>query len=385
MKLPRKKIVRGMLRKEFTQVFRDKRMVMMMFGSPVLMLLLFGYAVNTDVTGIKAAVLDEDRSGMSREFIREFTGGGYFTVTAAEGSSDEMTALLDRGEADMFLHIQKGFAAGIRSGGGSRVQLIVDGSDSSRAGVILSYVNRITGNFSEEKFIDRVRIVALSRQGGGLSAVKGIEIRERALFNPELASRNFYLPGVLGLLIALITIMLTSMSVVKERESGTMEQIVVSPIRPSEFIAGKTLPFAIVSFAVICVIALITIFWFKVPFNGSFLFLMVSSLLFILASLAVGLFISTVSSTQQQAMLSSFLFFLPAILFSGFVFPIYSMPEAVQAVTFLNPLRYFIVIVRGVFLKGTGIVYLWPELAGLAVLGGTLFALSARRLSRRME
>jgi ABC-2 type transport system permease protein len=374
-----------MLRKEFTQVFRDKRMVMMMFGSPVLMLLLFGYAVNTDVTGIKAAVLDEDRSGMSREFIREFTGGGYFTVTAAEGSSDEMTALLDRGEADMFLHIQKGFAAGIRSGGGSRVQLIVDGSDSSRAGVILSYVNRITGNFSEEKFIDRVRIVALSRQGGGLSAVKGIEIRERALFNPELASRNFYLPGVLGLLIALITIMLTSMSVVKERESGTMEQIVVSPIRPSEFIAGKTLPFAIVSFAVICVIALITIFWFKVPFNGSFLFLMVSSLLFILASLAVGLFISTVSSTQQQAMLSSFLFFLPAILFSGFVFPIYSMPEAVQAVTFLNPLRYFIVIVRGVFLKGTGIVYLWPELAGLAVLGGTLFALSARRLSRRME
>ncbi|HPO44555.1 MAG TPA: ABC transporter permease, partial [Spirochaetota bacterium] len=207
----------------------------------------------------------------------------------------------------------------------------------------------------------------------------------RALFNPDLASRNFLLPGVLGLLIALITIMLTSMSVVKERESGTMEQIIVSPLRPMEFVAGKTLPFAIIGFADICVVTLIAIAWFRVPFNGSFALLLMSGVLFILSTLAVGLYISTVSRTQQQAMLSTFLFFVPAILFSGFVFPIYAMPIPVQAVTFLNPLRYFITIIRGIFLKGVGAGVLWPEMLALFALGGALLFFSVRRFSGRME
>jgi ABC-2 type transport system permease protein len=349
------------------------------------MLLIFGYAANTDVTGIDMVVVDEDRSAASRDFTRRITASGYFSLEAAPDSAAEGTRLLDAGRADMMLHIGRGFTSGVKSGRGAAVQLILDGSDSSRASVIMAYVNRITGAYSFGYLQDRIRILALARDAGGARAKQSVRLAERALFTPDLASRNFLLPGVLGLLIALITIMLTSMSVVKERESGTMEQIIVSPLRPMEFVAGKTLPFAIIGFADICVVTLIAIAWFRVPFNGSFALLLVSGVLFILSTLAVGLYISTVSRTQQQAMLSTFLFFVPAILFSGFVFPIYAMPVPIQAVTFLNPLRYFITIIRGIFLKGVGAGVLWPEMLALFALGGALLFFSVRRFGGRME
>ncbi len=381
----RASILKSMLRKEFKQLFRDKRMVMVLFAAPVFMLLIFGYAVITDVKDVRMAVMDRDKSSESRAFIRLFTASGYFLPFAYSESERELELLMDTGRIDMFMQIEAGFEKRVRSGRGAEVQIVVDGSDSVRASVAMSYVNAIAGTYSMDFLQKDVRASLVARGAGGTRFKQAIELKERALFNPDLASRNFYLPGILGLLIMLIGIMLTSMAVVKEREIGTIEQITVSPLRPAEFIVGKMLPFAIVSFVDIVVISIIAIGYFGVPFNGSYVFLLFSSAFFIMCSLAVGLFISTISRTQQQAVLSTFLFFLPAILFSGFMFPIYAMPVVIQVITFADPLRYFIEIIRGVFLKGVGIACLWHDLVGLLALGVIMFFFAVRRFTRRMD
>jgi ABC-2 type transport system permease protein len=381
----RKNILKSLLIKEFKQVFRDKRMRITLFLSPIIMLFLLGYAVNTDVKMIKMAVLDEDKSFESRKFIQKFTSSGYFLYYTDLSSEKEINLLLDKGEADIFLHIPIDFSKNVKSGRHTDVQLILDGTDSSRASVIVSYAAQITNEFSLNFFQDRIKMLVLSRSMEGMRMKESIGVRERALFNPDLASRNFYLPGVLGLLISIVTIMLTSMAVVKEKESGTIEQIIVSPLKPVEYIAGKTLPFAIIGFADILLIIFITILLFRVPFNGSFIFLLFSGIVYIISSLSIGLYISTISRTQQQAMLSTFIYFMPAMLFSGFVFPIYTMPFSIQVITYFNPLRYFITIIRGVFLKGVGLTVLWPEITALFIIGLVLFFLSVRRFARRME
>jgi ABC-2 type transport system permease protein len=371
--------------KEFKQILRDKRMKMMLFGSPVLMLLMFGYAVNTDISEIKIVILDSDRTSESRELISRFTASGYFKYYAELDSPDKADYFLDNGEADMYMHIPRDFKKNLLSGKTAELQIILDGTDSSRASVILTYVNQISSDFSLDYLSQKIRMTLLSRGNPAGRFKEPLPVKERVMFNPDLTSRNFYLPGVLGLLVALITIMLTSMSVVKERESGTIEQIIVSPLRSVEFVAGKTLPFAIIGIVEIIVITIITITWFRVPFNGSFVFLIFSSFFYILSTLSVGLFISTVSQTQQQAMLSTFLFFIPAILLSGFVFPIYAMPEIFQYITYLNPMRYFMIIIRGIFLKGVGFSVLWTELLFLTILGSVLIYFSIRRFNRRFE
>jgi ABC-2 type transport system permease protein len=386
MKPPiRKNILKSLLIKEFKQIFRDKRMRITLFLSPMIMLFLLGYAVNTDVKMITMAVFDEDKSGESRKFIQKFISSNYFLYHSDLASGKGINLLLDKGEAEIFLHIPVGFSKDVKSGRHTNVQLILDGTDSNRASVIVSYATQITNEFSLDYFKDRIRMLVLSRSMDGIRMKENIVVRERVLFNPELASRNFYLPGVLGLLISIVTIMLTSMAVVKEKESGTIEQIIVSPLRPVEYIAGKTLPFAIIGFADIFLIIFITIIFFGVPFNGSFIFLLFSGIVYIISSLSIGLYISTISRTQQQAMLSTFIYFMPAMLFSGFIFPIYTMPLSIQIITYFNPLRYFITIIRGVFLKGVGITVLWPELSALLLIGSLLFTLSVRRFARRME
>jgi ABC-2 type transport system permease protein len=322
--------IRRMVKKEFLQLFRDRKLRLFIIAPPVLMLFVFGYAVNTDVNRVMIAVLDEDRSFMSRDFIARFTVSPYFSCYASVSSADEAAEMLDRGEADLFLHVERDFSRRIKKNSTGHVQAIVDGSDSTRASVIISYINSIMASFAMEKMSQRVRLGVMAHNSAG-RALKGlVEMKERIYFNQDLLSGNFYLPGVIGLLIALITIMLTSMSIVKERESGTIEQINVSPLRPLEYIMGKTMPFAMVAFMDIILISLLTIAWFDVPFRGSFIFLLASGFFFILSTIAVGLFISTISMTQQQAMLSSFLFFIPSILLSGYIFPVYSMPEPEQ-------------------------------------------------------
>lgn len=364
---------------------RDKKLRLLIMGPPIFMLIIFGYAVNTDVEEVSCAILDRDRSATSRELIRHFTASPYFSWYADVPSSRQAVEMLDSGKIDLFINIEKDFARKIKTGGTGTVQAILDGSDSTRASVIQSYVNGVVSGFTRKHMESRIRTAIMRHDAGQRVTAGTVDIRERIFFNQDLTSTNFYLPGVIGLLIALVTIMLTSMSIVKEREIGTIEQINVSPLHPFEFIMGKLVPFAMVAFVDIIIVTVLAILWFSVPFRGSFLFLLASGLLFILSTLAVGLFISTISRTQQQAMLSSFLFFIPAILLSGFIFPIYSMPGVIQLTTFFNPLRYFISIARGVFLKGTGPAVLWPDLLLMTALSLALLFLSVKRYSKRME
>ncbi len=378
-------ILKSFIVKEFRQILRDNRMKMMLFGAPVLMLVIFGYAVNTDVVNIRMAVLDSSRSSESRSFLDRFTASGYFVYYTNAESPDMGAAALDRGDVDMFINIPYDFSRNLKKGKQAAVQIIVDGSDSSRSSVILAYISQITNDYSERFLEKSVMLTMRNRGTGTVISAGGVMLNERTLFNPELKSRNFFLPGVLGLLVALITIMMTSMSVVKERESGTIEQIIVSPIKPLEFVTGKTLPFAIVGFVDIVVIAFITIVWFRVPFNGSFILMLLCGGFYIICTLGVGLYISTISQTQQQAMLSTFLFFIPSIILSGFIFPIYAMPPVFRIITLVNPMRYFIDITRGIFLKGVGVTVLWESILALGFLSVIFLALSVRRVNRRFE
>ena len=377
--------IKSMLRKEFKQLFRDPRLRIMIIGPPILMLMLFGYAVNTDVDTVRLAVLDEDKTAMSRDFVRAFTASPTFEYYSAVDSSRYAVQMLDRGDIDFFLQIERGFSRNIRKGITTQVQVIVDGSDSSRASVVISYINSVVSTYTQALLRDRVTRAVLQKNAAGRQLPGGIVLEQRIFFNQSLVSINFFLPGVIGLLIALITIMVTSMSIVRERESGTIEQINVSPLRPVEYIMGKMIPFAIVAFVDICIVTFLAILWFHVPFRGSFVFLLFSGIVFILSTLSVGLYISTISATQQQAMLSSFLFFVPAILLSGFIFPIYAMPESIQIVTYLNPLRYFIEITRAIFLKGAGFMVLWKDVALMLLIGMALLFMSVKRYSKRME
>ncbi len=391
----RPKVLISMIKKEFAQVLRDIKMRGVVFGPPIIMIVIFGYAINMDVNTVNLAVLDEDKTSMSRGLIEKFTGSGYFIMYSYLYSDKELMPLMDRGRVEAFIHIRKGLSKNLKTGRVSELQVIIDGTDSNRGAIITAYVNEIMQGFFMDEYFGRIKAQILYRMSGlpgtqageaaGMVMPRGVRIIDRAYFNPTLLSKNYFLPGVIGFIVSLITVMLTSMSIVKERESGTMEQIVVSPIKPMEFIMGKTIPFAIIGFIDMLIVTIITIFWFDVPFNGSIAFLYFAAFFYILCSLAVGIFISTISKTQQQAMMSFFLYFIPAILFSGFAFPIYAMPETIQFITYLNPLMYFMVIIRGVFLKGVGITVLWKEVLVLTVIGVVLLNLSARRLSRRME
>lgn len=385
MKPVRINILQSILIKEFAQLFRDIKMRIVIVVPPILMLIIFGYAVTTDVKAIGMAVLDENRDAVSRGLVERFVSSGYFLPVAYLRSAKELTPLIDSGAVEVYLHLERGFSQKIKTGRDASVQIIIDGTDSNRAAVIVSYVNEIVNTLSREALGNRITTLIMSRSLQGMRFKKMVELKERVFFNPDLVSRNYFLPGVIGLLISLITVMLTSMSIVKERETGTIEQIIVSPIKPLELILGKTVPFVIIGFVDIVIITIIAIVWFDVPFHGSFLFLLFSGFLYILSTIPIGLYISTVSKTQQQAMLSFFLVFLPAILLSGFIFPIYSMPDIIQLITYLNPLRYFMSVIRGVFLKGVGFIALWKDLLGLLIIGISLIVLSTRRFSKRLE
>ncbi len=371
--------------KEFKQMFRDPRMRLVIFAAPVIMLLILGYAVNTDVKDVKMTVFDEDRTRLSRELLEKFTGSGYFFVFNSLHSQSELDKVMNRGDAEVYIHIGKDFSKKIKAGKNSIIQIIVDGTDSSRAAVIVSYVDQITTLYSLDYLNKRVRLFILNRGIKGVKFRQNIEMKQRVFFNPDLSSRNFFLPVVLGLVVSLITIVLTSMSIVKERETGTIDQLIVSPIRPFQLIAGKTVPFIIVSFFDVIIVTLITIFWFNVPFKGDFFFLFFACLLYIISTVSIGLYISTISKSQQEALLSTFLYFIPSLLFSGFIFPIYAMPQEIQLITYINPMAYFVRIIRGVFLRGTSFIELWKEMLMLLFIGGILFYLSTGRFRRRLE
>ena len=379
--------LKHMLIKEFIQIFRDPRMKAVIFGTPIIQLVVIGYAVTTDVTQVATAVADFDRTQETREIARRFESSGYFRVVRWVEDSKDVRTLIDQGEVKVAIQFDPGFARDLARGRTAVIQVIVDGTDSNTASVVLDYANRIIAQVNREKLQALLAARAVAR--GGFApitpgALPGVELRSRAWFNPDLRSRNYYIPGVIAILIMLTLMMMTAMAIVREREIGTMEQLLVSPIRPAELILGKTLPFALIGFFDVVIITTVAVLWFTVPIQGSLILLFGTTSLFLLPVLGIGLYISTISKTQQQALMSTFFFFQPAMLLSGFAFPIANMPEAIQYLTYLNPLRYFLIIIRGIFLKGNGADILWPQMLALFVLGVSVLTASTLRFHKRL-
>ena len=349
------------------------------FIVPILQSLIFGYAVTTDVNTVATVVLDRDNSVESRDLIAAFAHSGYFDVKRYLESEGEIDGVMNHGDAVAVLHIENGFERAINQGRTAPMQIIIDGVDSNTAGIVAGYVQRIVQDKSNLIFKDSVvRAYGISEE------MPTLALESRAWFNENLESRNYYVPGVLATILTLVTLTLTSMAIVREKEVGTMEQIMVTPITKFEFILGKSAPFVIIGFIDVIAILLVALFWFEVPLRGSLLLLFFSVALYLMNTLGIGLFISTISLTQQQAMMSVFIFYFPAILLSGFIFPIANMPEVIQWVTLLNPMKYFLIIIRGIFLKGVGLRILWPQLCILALMGSFVIAMATRRFRKQM-
>jgi ABC-2 type transport system permease protein len=371
--------IKHMLIKEFIQILRDPRMRGVLFIAPILQLLVFGYAVTTDVNHVTTAVYDLDGSASSRDLLARFSRSGYFDVLEHVGDESRVRRLLDEGTVLCVIRVNHGFEGDLLAGRTADVQLLTDGTDSNTARFVLDYASRIVGRYSQET---QVRLV--TRLMGPIRRPGQVSLETRSWFNDNLESRNYFVPGVMAMLILITTLMLTSMAIVREKEIGTMEQIMVTPITPTEFILGKTLPFVVIGYADVFIITAVAVLWFDVPIRGSLIPLLVATGLYLMTTIGIGLMISTLSRTQQQAMMTSFFFALPFIMLSGFMFPIANMPTVIQWLTYLDPLRYFLVVIRGVFLKGVGMHVLWPQMVGLAVLGVVTLAFASRKFHKTM-
>lgn len=373
--------IRGMLIKEFIQVFRDKRTRFVLFGPPIIQMLVFGYAATLDIQHVPTAVLDFDNSQVSRDLISRFTASPYFDIRARLDDHRQIGELIDRGDVIIALQINAGFAKDINKGQTAHLQVIVDSSNSNTALIAVGYVNQIASRFSQDYQMER-----LLRTSPLLAPqLPRIVLEHRPWFNTDLHSQWFFVPGIIGNLVLVMVVTLTAFAVVREREIGTLEQIMVTPIGRLEFILGKTVPFFLVGLLDTVFISLVGTFWFGVPFRGSIWVLALGAILFIICMLGIGLFTSTISKTQQQAMVASFFFIMPAIIFSGFGTPISSMPEFLQQLTYLDPLRYFLDVLRGVYLKGVGLEALWPQMASMGVFGVIMLTISVMRFQKSLD
>jgi len=362
------------------QTLRDKRMRVTLIVPPILQLIIFGYAANLDVKHIRTAIRDLDQSVESRDLIGRFGSSSYFDIVSFPNTTKGVQDLINQGGVTVGIEIPTDFSRKLKKGDTAMVQIVLDGSESNTALIALGYANQILSEFSTQVLVRR-----LNR--GGLIGFEeaGVDLQHRTWFNPNFESRLFYVPGVIASIAFLIPIILTAQAIVREREIGTLEQVMVTPIRSWELMVGKTLPFALFGLFDVIMIALIGVFWFEVPLRGNPLVLLLGAVLFLMSSVAIGLFISTICSTQQQAQISTFFFAMPAFTLSGFAFPIENMPEWIQYLTYANPLRYFLVIIRGVFLKGNGLDILWPQMLALGILGTFMIVLSSLRFQKRLK
>ncbi len=374
------KKVRYLFVKELIQTLRDKRMRMTLLVPPILQLIIFGYAANLDVKHIPTAIRDLDQSVSSRDLIGRFSSSKYFDIVSFPETPREVRDLINQGKATVSIEIPTDFSRKLKKGDTATVQIIVDGTESNTALIALGYANQILSEFSTQILVRR-----LNRAGMIGFEQAGVDLQQRTWFNPNLETRVFYVPGVIASIAFLIPVILTAQAIVREREIGTLEQMMVTPIKSWELMLGKTLPFALIGLFDVIMIALIGVFWFEVPLRGNPLVLLLGAVLFLMSSVAIGLFISTICSTQQQAQISTFFFTMPAFTLSGFAFPLENMPEWIQLLTYVNPLRYFLVIVRGVFLKANGLNILWPQMLALAILGGLMILLSSLRFQKRLK
>jgi ABC-2 type transport system permease protein len=370
-----------MLIKEFIQVFRDKRTRFVLIGPPIIQMVIFGYAATFEIHHVPTVVLDLDHSQESRDLISRFTSSPYFDVQRQLTDYRQVADLIDRGQATVALEINPGFAQNLRKGQTAPLQVIVDATNSNTALIASGYINQIALGFAREYQQDRIQRILPQM----IERIPSVQLDPRPWYNPDLRSRWFFIPGIVGSLTLVLVVTLTAFAVVREREIGTLEQIMVTPIRPAEFILGKTLPFFLIGLLDVSLIATVGTLWFRVPFRGQILVLLAGAVLFLLCMLGVGLLISTVSATQQQAMVTSFFFIMPAITFSGFGFPINTMPQWLQYFTYLSPLRYFLVVLRGTYLKGVGLDILWPQMAAMAALGSALLTTAVLRFHKALD
>jgi ABC-2 type transport system permease protein len=371
--------LRRIIIKEFKQTLRDKKMLGFIFVAPIFQLFLFGYAITSDVTNIATAMCDYDKTASSRALIQKFDSSKEFKIVDYVANNHQVEEALQSGHAKMVLVIPKGFAVDVATGKQAQIAAFIDGSDSQTARVIGGYTTGVLREFSRAKIE-----LMLNKAKQYAPRLPQINYQPRVWYNPEMKSVRFMVPGVLAMIIMMISMILTSMGIVKEREIGTLEQLIVTPITPLELMLGKTLPYLVIALIDLCIILIVARIGFDLPVRGSILIIVFSAILFLMTTLGLGIFISTISTTQQEAMLTAFFFIMPFILLSGFIFPIENMPTIFQNITLFIPMRYFLEIVRGVFLKGTGFPELWPQMLTLLTFGITIITASALRFRKRL-
>ena len=369
-----------LIKKEFIQLTRDKRLIGAVIIAPILQLLIFGYVATTDVRNIPTVVLDFDKTSVSRQFTQAFENTGYFSLDHYADDYEEEKALLDSGKVKAAINIPQDFAKTIKAGRSAEVQFVVDGANSNSASIILGYIQGITFDYSMKVLKDRFR-----NAGNIEEKINIIDAKVRVFHNQTLSSTNYMIPGIIALLLTIITAVLTSISIVKEKEYGTLEQLIVSPVKPYEIMVSKMAPYIILSLVDVVLVMLVAVLWFKVPVLGSMMLLFVLMFVFLVTNLGMGLYISTISANMQQTVLSVVFVMIPSMLLSGFIFPIANMPAVIQPFTYLIPLRYFLTIVRGIFLKGIGIEYLWRDALLMSLLGGVIFAMAVLKFRKKLE
>jgi len=375
------RIILNIIIKEFLQLKRDPRLFGIIFIAPILQLILLGYAATLDLNTIHTAIIDQDKTETSRNFIAKFERSGYFDIDYNISTYEEATGLINKSKVLVTIVIPKDFEKKINRNETTPLQAIFDGSDGNKTSIAAGYVQGIVFSYSK-----KILLINLEKSGVKTIMPGSLTAETRMWYNPDLKTRNYMVPSIMGLILMVITIILMSMAVVKEREIGTLEQLIVTPIKPMQLIIGKLIPFIILGFVDVLLVTGVMVFWFDIGIRGSFLFLLFSSFLFVLSTLGIGLFISTISKTQQQAMMvAQFAVMMPMIYLSGFTFPIENMPKIIQYITYLIPLRYFITILRDIILKGTSAIELWPEAGMLLLMGLIILIASAMRFSKRLE
>jgi ABC-2 type transport system permease protein len=367
----------SLIRKEFLHVLRDRRTLFVMFAMPIIQLVLLGYAATNDIEHLRIAVVDRDKSAAARRLVEAYRASNYFDVTQYVESEHLLERLIDAGEVRAGLLIPAGYGAAIAAGERIEVAFIIDGSDPTVAGTVFS-ASQSVGRAHATRIVERQRGLDLDR-------LVGVTVRPRVWYNPEMRSANFMIPGIIGIVLYFLTALFTSMSIVREREQGTIEQLIVTPIKPLELIIGKVTPYIFIAFFDVLEVLAIGVFWFDVPIRGNLVLLLVLSALFLLTSLGIGIFISSVSNTQQEAMLLTFLTLFPSIFLGGFFFPIEAMPAWLRVVTYVIPLRYILSVIRGIVLKGVGLEILYSQVIALLLFGVSIMLLAATRFRKRLE
>ncbi len=368
--------IRELIRKEFIQLLREKRNLPLIIIAPFMMLIIFGYVVSTDVNDVKVGMLDQSMTHESRMLTDAIDANRTFRITYFAKNTEDLEDILLHRKVDMIIKIGPDFSERIRKGDSAIIQVLIDGSMSNISAKTVAYLSSIINDYNQDLLKE---IYHRKLEYGRIDA------RIRTWYNENMESKNTFVPGIVAFLVMLISLLFTSMAIIREKEAGTIEQLIVTPLKSSELILGKTIPYITIAIGQMIMVTIFAVLWFRVPFNGNFLVLFAGLCFFLISTIGIGLFISIVSNTQQQAMMTTFFFILPFLLLSGLIFPISNMPVVIQWLTLLNPLRYFLVIIRGVFLKGIGLELLWPQFLGLFVLGVAVFTGAVRFFRKRLD